>query len=429
MYLVFGCSPLKRRLFQRKHIPGEPLPIKSQRQKQAIAKDEIYIQDSVASQSLSKLLLEKAYAPLSRANDLVLLHNGQEKFEALFQDLERAEDHIHMVYYIYNEDNIGKRVQEVLVRKAQSGVKVRLILDGLGSRKLSRGFIQELEAAGIEFHWFLPLRFPKALVTLNYRNHRKLVVIDGRVGYLGGVNIGDEYLSRNPQYGYWRDTHLRLEGDCVHNIQETFLNDWYYLTKEIHREQRYFPSFKAEGDKLVQIIGGGPDSKYESIKELFFSILCTAQKEILVTTPYFIPDESMIMALKNAASRGVEVKIIIQGEPDQKLPFLVSSSYFNALIPSGVEIYRYQKGILHSKVLTIDKEISIVGSANFDIRSFQIDFELSAVIFNTDFGEELSRDQELDLKDCEKITAEDLQNRTKLKSWEIALARLLSPIL
>jgi len=429
IYMIFGCTPIKRKLFQQKHIPGERLPCLSHQQKQAFSKDEIYIQESIGSKSLSRLLLSKAYAPLSRNNSVTLLHNGQEKFKALLKDLERARDHIHMEYYIFHDDAIGRTIQQILIRKACEGIKVRLVFDGLGSRSLSKDFSKELKSAGVEIQWFLPLSFPKALFTLNYRNHRKLVVIDGRIGYLGGINIGDEYLSRSSNYGFWRDTHLRIEGTSVHTIQETFFNDWYYLTKEIHREYRYFPKYKAEGEKLVQIIGGGPDSKYEAIKELFFTMLCTAQKEIVVTTPYFIPDESMIMALKTAASRGVSVKIIVQGKPDHRLSFLASSSYFNDLIPSGVEVYQYQKGILHSKVLTIDKEISVVGSANFDIRSFQIDFELSAVIFSSDFAEKLVRDQEQDLEDSTQMTQEDIQSRTPLFSFQIALARLLSPLL
>ncbi|WP_019850517.1 cardiolipin synthase [Desulfitobacterium sp. PCE1] len=429
IYMVFGCTPIKRKLFQQKHIPGERLPRLSHQQKQAFLKEEIYIQESIGSKSLSRLLLSKAFAPLSRNNSVSLLHNGQEKFKALLQDLERARDHIHMEYYIFHDDVIGRTIQQILIRKACEGIKVRLVFDGLGSRSLSKDFSKKLKSAGVEIQWFLPLSFPKALFTLNYRNHRKLVVIDGRIGYLGGINIGDEYLSRSSNYGFWRDTHLRIEGTSVHTIQETFFNDWYYLTKEIHREYRYFPKCKTDGEKLVQIIGGGPDSKYEAIKELFFTMLCTAQKEIVVTTPYFIPDESMIMALKTAASRGVSVKIIVQGKPDHRLTFLASSSYFNDLIPSGVEVYQYQKGILHSKVLTIDKEISVVGSANFDIRSFQIDFELSAVIFSSDFAEELVRDQEQDLTDSIQMTQEDLQSRTPLFSFQIALARLLSPLL
>ncbi|ACL20863.1 cardiolipin synthase [Desulfitobacterium hafniense] len=429
IYLVFGCTPLKKSLFRSKHMPGEQLPALAHQQKQAFSENEIYIQESIDAKGLSRLLLGKAFAPLSRNNSLTLLHNGDAKFAALLEDLEKAQDHIHMEYYIFHDDAIGRRVQQILIRKAGEGIKIRLMFDGLGSRSLAKNFLRELRAAGIELQWFLPLRFPRAFLTLNYRNHRKLVVIDGRIGYLGGINIGDEYLSRSAKYGFWRDTHLRLEGTSVHTIQETFFNDWYYLTGEIHRDPRYFPKEREDGEMLVQIIGGGPDSHYESIKELFFTMLSTAQKEIVVTTPYFIPDESMIMALKTAASRGVAVKIILQGKPDHKLPYLASSSYFRDLIPSGVEIYRYQKGILHSKVLTVDQEIGVVGSANFDIRSFQIDFELSAVIFGSDFAEKLVRDQEQDLQDSLQITQQDLQSRTPLLSLQIALARLLSPLL
>lgn len=429
IYIIFGCTPIKERIFRSKHIPGDRQPHLANGQEQSFSEEEIYIQDSLGSKNLTRLLLKSGYAPLSRNNSLKLLRNGQEKFETLLQDLESAQDHIHMEYYIFHDDDIGKTVQQILIRKARAGIKIRLIFDGLGSRDLSKSFLEELKDAGIELQWFLPLHFPKMLLTLNYRNHRKLVVIDGKIGYLGGINVGDEYLSRSPKYGFWRDTHLRLEGISVHTIQETFLNDWYFLTGEVHRAEHYFPECRNNGDRLTQIIAGGPDSKYDSIKELFFTILTTAQKEIFVTTPYFIPDESMIMAFKTAALRGVSVTILVQGKPDHKLPYLASSSYFKDLIHSGVKIYRYQKGILHSKVLTIDKNIGIVGSANFDIRSFQIDFELSAVVYNSEFAGELVRDQHEDLMDSIRVTKDDIENRSLFFAFQIALARLLSPLL
>ncbi|AGA69404.1 phosphatidylserine/phosphatidylglycerophosphate/cardiolipin synthase [Desulfitobacterium dichloroeliminans LMG P-21439] len=429
LYLIFGCTPIKNRLFRRKHIPGDRLPRLTHHQVESMNQDHVFFQESLIGKHLSKIVLKSSYAPLSGNNSALLLHNGQGKFEALLQDLECAQDHIHMEYYIYHEDKIGETIQKILIRKARAGIKIRLILDGLGSKSLSKSFIQELKAAGIEYQWFFPLRFPQLLATLNYRNHRKLVVIDGKIGYLGGINIGDEYLSLSPKYGFWRDTHLRLEGESVQTIQETFLNDWYFTTNNIVRDKRYFPEYELFGDLLTQIIGGGPDSKHESVKALFYTIVSAAQSEIFITTPYFIPDESMVMALKSAALKGASVKILLQGKPDHKLPYLASSSYYCDLVKVGVEIYRYQKGILHSKVITIDQEISIIGSANFDIRSFQLDFELSAVIYNANFTKKIVCEQQADLMDSIKVTEEDIAQRTRQYSFQIALARLLSPFL
>lgn len=430
LYILFGRSPREAKLFRLKHLPGSRLPKISSHQKENLSSQNIFFQGgSAESKRLVRLMLQSGFAPISRNNQITVLTNGEEKFRALLSDLELAKDHIHMEYYIFHADQIGTDVQNVLIRKAQAGVKVRMIFDGLGSRKLPKAFLQSLTDAGVEISWFFPLRFPQVIGTLNYRNHRKLVVVDGKIGYLGGINVGDEYLSRNPKYGFWRDTHLRLEGESVQTIQETFFNDWYFITQDEIREDHYYPHLEPVGETLTQVIAGGPDSEQESMKELFFTILATAQKEILLTTPYFIPDESMIMALKSASLSGISVKVLVQGKPDHRLPYLASASYFDDLLNTGVEIYRYQKGILHSKVLTVDEQICIVGSANFDIRSFQVDFELSAIIFSSELTERLNLDFERDLKDSIQLNRGDYPKRPLWQKIQEANARLLSPLL
>ncbi|OLN27058.1 cardiolipin synthase [Desulfosporosinus metallidurans] len=430
LYILFGCSPRKAKLFRLKHLPGSRLPQLSIRQKEELSSEDIFFQEgSTASKRLARLLLQSGFAPLSRNNRVTVLTNGEEKFNALLRDLESAQDHIHMEYYIFRADQIGKEIQALLIRKSRSGAKVRMVFDGLGSRHLPKVFLQDLTEAGIEIGWFFPLHFPQLIGTLNYRNHRKLVVIDGKTGYLGGINVGDEYLSRDPKYGFWRDTHLRLEGESVQTMQETFLNDWYFITQEEITEERYYPRLEPGRETLTQVIAGGPDSKPESMKELFFTILATAQKEILLTTPYFIPDESMIMALKSAALSGITVKVLVQGKPDHKISYLASSSYYEDLLSAGVEIYQYQKGILHSKVLTVDEQICIVGSANFDIRSFQLDFELSAMLYSSELAVKLNRNFKQDLTDSLQIDREEHANRSLWQKMKEANARLLSPLL
>ncbi|MDP4126847.1 MAG: cardiolipin synthase [Bacillota bacterium] len=429
-YILFGCTPRKAKLFRFKHSPISKLPQLSSQQKEELSSKDIFFQEgSAASKRLVRLLLQSGFAPLSRNNRVTVLTNGDEKFKALLADLEAAQDHIHMEYYIFKADQIGKEVQKLLIRKSRSGVKVRMVFDGLGSRQLPKTFLKDLTDAGIEIGWFFPLHFPQLIGTLNYRNHRKLVVIDGKTGYLGGINVGDEYLSRDPKYGFWRDTHLRLEGESVHTMQETFLNDWYSITREEITEERYYPQLEPRGEILTQVIAGGPDSKPESMKELFFTILATAQTEILLTTPYFIPDESMVIALKSAALSGIRVKVLVQGKPDHKITYLASSSYYEDLLNAGVEIYKYQKGILHCKVLTVDEQICIVGSANFDIRSFQLDFELSAMIYCSELAERLNQDFKQDLTDSIQIGKEEYSNRPLWQRMQEANARLLSPLL
>lgn len=430
-YIFFGCTPRKIRLFRLKHLPNGSLPKISLCQKKEISSGDIFFQkeSSSVSKRIVRLLLQSSFTPLTRNNHIRILTNGEEKFAALLADLESAQDHIHMEYYIFRADHIGKEIQTLLIRKSRAGIKVRMIFDGLGSRELPKTFLQDLTAAGIEIGWFFPLNFPQLLGTLNYRNHRKLVVIDGKIGYLGGINVGDEYLSRDPKYGFWRDTHLRLEGESVYTMQETFLNDWYFITQEEIGHKRYYPPLVPKGKTLTQVIAGGPDSKLESIKELFFTLLATAQTEILLTTPYFIPDESMIMALKSAALSGIRVKVLVQGKPDNKLSYLASFSYYEDLLNAGVQIYQYQKGILHSKVLTVDERICIVGSANFDIRSFQLDFELSALLYSPELARELNRGFQRDLSDSILIDKEEHANRSNWEKMKEANARLLSPLL
>lgn len=378
---------------------------------------------------LIRLTLQSGRAPLSQNNTIHVLTNGEEKFTALIEDLGNAQYYIHLEYYIFRADEIGTQLQNLLIHKVQTGVKVRVILDALGSYTLPASFIEKMRSAGIEVNMFFPLKFPRVLSTINYRNHRKCVVIDGRIGYLGGLNVGDEYLSRDPKLGFWRDTHLRLEGECVQTMQATFLNDWYFLTQQELADRRYYPQPQVAGNALTQILAGGPDSKQEPMKELFFTILTTAQKEILLTTPYFIPDESMLMALKSAALSGLKVKILVQGKPDHQLPYLASASYFEELLKVGVQIYRYQKGILHSKVLIIDQQMSIVGSANFDIRSFQLDFELSALIYSSEIAERLYVDFQHDLEESILLNYEEFSQRKLWQKIKEANASLLAPLL
>lgn len=430
LYSIFGYSGHLRKLFRRKHLPQSSLKEISRKQEALFSHEKIYIYEKAAiSKRLIRLALQCGRAPLTRRNDIRVLTNGKEKFTALFEDIAKAQHHIHLEYYIFRDDNIGTQLQKLLIEKAQKGVEVRVIIDALGSSSLSSAFIEIMRSQGVQVCKFFPLKLPQLFKTINYRNHRKCVVIDGTIGYLGGLNVGDEYLSRDPKLGLWRDTHLRIEGESVQTMQATFLNDWYYLTGQELRNQRYYPNHRIKSEFLTQILAGGPDSKQEPMKELFFTILMAAQKEILLTTPYFIPDESMIMALKSAALSGLNVVLLVQGKPDHKLPYLATSSYFEELLKAGVQIYRYQKGILHSKVLVIDEKISIVGSANFDIRSFQIDFELSALIYSSQIAERLKLDFQRDLKESVPILYQEFSQRGLWLKMKEANASLLAPLL
>jgi len=380
------------------------------------------------NRKLARILLNDAVAPPTLNNRSEVLTNGQETFKALFAALEGATDHIHLEFYIFHNDTIGQDILKLLIRKASEGVKIRVLVDGLANRSLTKRF-GELKKVKVEAEGFYPVRFPFLSRRLNLRNHRKIVVVDGRVGFLGGLNVGDEYLSRNKKIGFWRDTFLKLEGDSVNFIQMVFLNDWNGVTGQNINGSSYYPQPMCFGDQMTQIAATGPDSDWGSMLEIFFVALTSAEKTIYIETPYFIPDEGSVMALKTAALSGLDVRIILQGVPDHKITYWASYSYVNELLESGVRIYRYQKGILHAKILILDGEIGVVGSTNFDLRSFSLNFEISAFIYDRKFAQRLEHDFSLDLADSEEILLEDYKKRPLSNRIKESSARLFSPLL
>ncbi|MGB8954218.1 MAG: cardiolipin synthase, partial [Tumebacillaceae bacterium] len=287
LYLVLGRNARKHKLFHHKYVGGQRLKRVVTAQAQHLTENEVFCGEVDRKKRLVRLLLRNARAPLTANNRACVLTNGQEKFAALFEAMRQAKHHIHLQYYIFKNDEIGHETHEILRQKAREGVEVRVILDGLGSRQIPEDFLDSLRGAGAQVEMFFPLRFPFVTSKLNFRNHRKIVVVDGRVGFVGGMNIGDEYLSRDPQLGFWRDTHLQLEGDSVHMLQMTFLNDWYFISRQTIEGREYYPIPHEHGQQLVQVIASGPDSDWESIRETFFTALATAERKIYIETPYF----------------------------------------------------------------------------------------------------------------------------------------------
>lgn len=428
-YVLFGRVVRKRRLSRHKQVRQEQTEeILMSNQVRPSAEDVDQAEDSPMNKKLARLLLNDADAPLTLNNRSEVLTNGQKTFRALFSALEIAKDHIHLEYYIFHNDGIGRDILNLLMRKASEGVKVRVLVDGLGNRSLEKRF-GELRKAGVETAGFYPVRFPFFSRRLNLRNHRKIVVIDGLVGFLGGLNVGDEYLSRNKKIGFWRDTFLKLEGDSVNFLQTVFLNDWNVATHEDINGPLYYPRPLQLGSQLTQIAATGPDSDWGSMLQIFFVALTSAEKTIYIETPYFIPDEGSVMALKTAALSGVDVRIILQGVPDHKLTYWASHSYIEELLESGVRIYRYQKGVLHAKILILDSKIGVVGSTNFDIRSFSLNFEISAFIYEWAFAHRLEQDFHQDLDDSEELMLEEFKLRPLSNRIKESSARLFSPLL
>ncbi len=428
LYLILGRHPFKRKRIQTMTLRSRKIQQTARKQFELFKQNEFLLENNM-SKRMVRLLLGNAEIPLTINNVAEVLTNGKDKFSSLLSTIKAAKNHIHMEYYIFRDDEIGREILEILFRKRAEGIEIRLVLDGLGCRQLSPKQIGLMREKGIEVAIFFPVHFPYLSSRLNYRNHRKIVIVDGEYGFLGGINVGDEYLSRTMKYGFWRDTHMKIQGDAVHYLQTVFISDWFFLTGRELCDEKYFPALPQLGTQAIQIVASGPDSDRESVSQLFFSALANAEHSIYITTPYFIPDESMIMALKTAARSGLDVRIIVQGKPDHQSTYWAGRSYYEGILESGVRIYEYQKGVLHSKILIIDKLLGIVGSANFDIRSFQLNFEVTALNYDPVFVKRLTDDFWQDIDNSTEILAECFAQRPSGERYKESLARLLSPIL
>ncbi|MBC8080691.1 MAG: cardiolipin synthase [Gorillibacterium sp.] len=385
--------------------------------------------DVAKQKRLFGLLQSIPESPITLCNETEIYSDGVATFDAIIEALEHAKDHIHLEYYIIHSDEIGTVIQNILLRKAKAGVDVRLMYDGLGSYKLKESFIRKLTDGGVKVGCFFPLRAAFFTKNLNYRNHRKIIVVDGLVGFLGGINIGDEYLGRNPRFGFWRDTHMRIIGDAVYFLQQTFISDWEFVTGEKLMDARYYPEHHCVGEERVQILNSGPDAEWDTILELYFSAISTAVNRIYLETPYFIPDFSILMALKTAALSGVEVRIILPGISDHALVKSASNAYIEDLMMAGVHFYQYQAGFIHAKILIVDETVATVGTANLDMRSFFDNFEMNAVMFDKETIRKLDEDFQEDLEKSEEMNLEDFRTRSRIQRAKEVFARMLSPLL
>jgi len=427
-YLMFGRNYRKQRLFQKKAMLDEQTFLKFQTQRE-------WDVEQLAIEEHQRPLLQLAHrigkSPVSLATETKVLTNGQETFSTIFAELKKATHHIHLEYYIVRHDEVGQQLKAILMEKAKQGVHVRFLYDAVGSWKLSKTYIQELRDAGVEMIPFSPVRLPFLSNKINFRNHRKIIVIDGTVGFVGGLNIGDEYLGKDKYFGFWRDTHLWIRGEAVRTLQLIFLQDWYYMTGKTLLTPEYLSPqlVHYDGQGGVQLIAGGPDQKWEVIKHLYFAMITSAQRSIWIASPYFVPDEDILTALKVAALSGIDVRILAPKRPDKKIVFYASRSYFPELLEAGVKIYEYSKGFLHSKIMIVDGELASIGTANMDMRSFHLNFEVNAFLYHTDSTKKLVADFLEDLKDSSQIDDETFRRRPLSIRVVESVSRLLSPLL
>lgn len=353
---------------------------------------------------------------------------GYTKLQALLRELQKARHHIHMEYYIIEDDAIGRMVRDVLIDKARQGVEIRVIYDDVGCWHVPHHFFEEMRNAGIEVRSFLKVRFPLFTSKVNYRNHRKIVVIDGRVGFVGGMNLAERYM-RGFSWGIWRDTHLLIEGKAVHGLQTTFLLDWYFVDRTLITASRYFPKIESCGDSLVQIVTSEPVGPWKEIMQGLAMAISGAQKYFYLQTPYFLPTEQILSAMQTAALSGVDVRLMLPERADNRVTHLGSHSYLADVLRAGVKVYFYKKGFLHSKLMVSDDMLSTVGSTNVDFRSFEHNFEVNAFMYDLETALQM---KEIFLEDQRECTQLFLKNWVK-RSWRQKAAesvvRLLAPLL
>jgi cardiolipin synthase len=438
-YFSFGVNYRKRRVYSKKLIEDDTL--RNEVIREVIKQTERNLADNTHligdAKSLVRLLLKDSISPLTTGNAVKLLLNGEQKFPEVFSALEEAKHHIHLEYYIYENDVIGNRIKDILVRKARQGVKVRLIYDAFGSRSIRKKFLDDLKSAGAEAFPFNRIRFVPLANRLNYRNHRKIIVVDGHIGFVGGINISDRYINdqrktgRGRRHFYWRDAHLRIDGPGVQYLQYLFFCDFNFCARQkLQPADGYFDAARHPGGtESVQIAASGPDSPTSTIMLSMLKAINLAKKEILITTPYFIPGETVLNALKVASLGGVSVKILAPGISDSKLVNAAAWSYFDDMLKAGVQIFLYRKGFIHVKTMVVDDYISIIGTANMDYRSFDLNFEVNAVVYGEDLAGELRSTFIDDLKHAEQIEPAIWGRRPVLKKLPERIARLLSPLL
>jgi cardiolipin synthase len=374
--------------------------------------------------------MKTAYSVYTQNNEVEIFTDGQAKFNSLFKSIEVATDHIHLMYYIVHDGLLGRSLINVLAQKAAAGVQVRFLYDDVGSSDLPKHFFDKLVQAGGEVAAFFPSKIPYFNLRVNYRNHRKLAIIDGSHGYIGGFNIGDEYLGLDAYFGFWRDTHLKITGTGVLQMQAQFGLDWNLSSaRQIVTDLRYYPPIEPIGKVGLQIVSSGPNQSEEQIENAYVKMIHTAKKSVYLQSPYFIPDESLITALKIASYSGVNVKLMLPAKGDNRWVHWASFSYLEELLDAGVECYLYEKGFLHAKTMVIDGRVSSVGTANLDNRSLKLNFEMNAFMYDSEIADRLEQIYNEDLKSCRLLTLAEHRQRPLARKLKESIARLLSPIL
>jgi len=431
LYFFFGQNYRKRKIFSRKGITDSEHHLYAAiEQIESLDSRLDKKTDAIKSkQHLMTLMLNNERSVLTDNNSITLLKDAEETYPAMIEAIEKAENFIHFEIYRFNIDSTGNRFRDLLIKKVSEGVEVRMIIDDVGSWSFKKRYIDEMRRAGVQIFPFFPVRFPLLASKINYRNHRKILVVDGKTGFIGGMNIADKYIEGLPKIGKWRDTHLKIEGDAVGALNRVFLIDWFFLSGELLTDKKnYFPKHSSSGDSWIQLASSGPDSDWATIMQAYLAAIATAGEKVYLCTPYFSPNESILNALKTAALSGKDVRLIIPFKSDSIIANWNSRSYVTELLHAGVRIYAYVSGFNHSKYIVVDGVFSSVGSVNVDMRSFDLDFEVTALIYDEKFASILEDMFMEDLINSRELLLDLWEGRTRKEKYKESLARIFGPL-
>jgi cardiolipin synthase len=420
LYIFFGQRYRKAKIISRKSI-------------RTIENNPAYLYEELDPESypeacvkLIRLLRNNNSHPVFSGNTVRILTNGKDKFETLFEDIRNAKKHVHVEYYILDKSKIGYEMQRLLIQKAREGIEVRVIYDDLGSWHTPKSYFQEMRDAGVQVMPFLKVLLPWISPKTNYRNHRKIVVIDGKIGYTGGFNVADRYVDGGT-FEAWRDTHVRIEGKGAYGLQTAFLIDWFFVSRQHITSKFYFPDLPVMGTCLVQTATSSPDTDWEGILQGYVSLITNAKSYVYLQTPYFLPGESLLTALQTAALSGVDVRLMVPADSDTKVALKGMQSYYAEILEAGVKVLVYRKGFLHAKTAVCDDVIATIGSTNLDYRSFELDFEVSAFVYDADFARHVKSVFLSDQACCTQIDLDRWKARPRYKRWLESICRLFGP--
>ena len=434
VYFLFGRNRKafsKESKLLRQDLEASALPVLSpilSRQDEVISRLE---GESASRRKLMMLVRRNSHSALTRRNSVKIKQDAAEFYASLIEDMEAARHSIHLQYFIWGADPFTERLKEILAAKARAGIEVRLLYDPVGSLgHLTHAYVRDMRAAGV---WMAPTSPLYRLHTISYRNHRKITVIDGAIGYTGGMNIGQEHLDGGKGFASWRDTQLRIVGEGAAVLQAVFMVDWYNAVRENLFSDAYYPTDPApprDGEVPVQILTSGPDSQWAAIRQLYAFMIASAQRHVFLQSPFFIPDATIAEALRAAALAGIDVRVMLSARPSgNRLPNWAGNTYIADIADAGVRVFLYEKGYLHAKTITIDSETCSIGSANLDIRSFSINYELNAVLYSEKLARELEEDFKQDLGHCTEFDAAAYRKCSAAVRLRDSVARLLSPLL